>query len=586
MRRISFLPGLLVILSLIISPVQAEPAAFDPTVQTPALALDEARVLHLANLERAKVGLPPLRANSQLTQAARWYSWDSATNRPSGFCGHDDTLGRWPDVRIKAYGYPGYFNAENAYCGYVTPEQAITGWMNSSGHKANILSAEAREAGVGYYRNPSTGRGYVTFDFGSDPAYPPLVIENEDPDTANPRAALYLAGASGMGDLLAAGAPTQMEVRTDTCWQGTWQPFNARPSIDLPGGSGWRTVYARTRDALGRTFTSTDTLYLGGAAPSAELSLGQMSGVQPSVALYGLDGAGLPSMQFSLGWIADDKYPNFALNWGLGERITDSAAWGGTAFRLRPGSGESMAWVWTTTFHKDIPLVAYVRLKTSSNTSTAEVARFAVWGSNKEYGPVSIKGTDFSAANVYQEFALPFTFSSSGDGFLEFMFTRSGSAEISVDAVTVFTTAQAVQPSVTWTPPGATYRGQGVWVRYTNGSAFSPMKDAATSPPLLGASPLSLTFFAIPGQAAPPAQAIAVSSCPALAWQASESAAWLNAQSTSSGVTASVNHAGLGVGVYNTTLTLSSPGASPLSIPIKLVVTNQVNKIFSPIIVK
>ncbi len=55
---------------------------------------------------------------------------------------------------------------------------------------------------------------------------------------------------------------------------------------------------------------------------------------------------------------------------------------------------------------KNVPLVAYFRLKVNDNTSGAEVARISVTGGTTEFGPLSLRGTDFTASNQYQEFAL------------------------------------------------------------------------------------------------------------------------------------------------------------------------------------
>lgn len=58
----------------------------------------------------------------------------------------------------------------------------------------------------------------------------------------------------------------------------------------------------------------------------------------------------------------------------------------------------------------DDPLVAYFRLKVNDNTSGAEIASFTIAGGGQTYGPLSLRGSDFTAAGAYQEFALPFTF--------------------------------------------------------------------------------------------------------------------------------------------------------------------------------
>lgn len=197
--------------------------------------------------------------------------------------------------------------------------------------------------------------------------------------------------------------------------------------------------------------------------------------------LYNLNGNGLPQVQFSLGWLADDSLRTFEKFWGNGERVGDAAAWGGTAYRLYPSAGESFAWVWDSTFIKDTPMVAYFRLKVNDNTSNGEVARISVKGGGREYGPLSLRGVDFAAPNQYQEFPLSFTFNSNpNDPFLFFLFWRSGNADVYVDAVSIFTAAQPVASPLTWSVPGGNYRGQGIWVRYTDGNRFSDITEAVT----------------------------------------------------------------------------------------------------------
>src|SRR5687768_12052119 len=132
---------LLIFLSLVLGLLDTANAqgSYDPTVQTPALLYDEARTVYLGNLARRDNGVPPLRWNRQLTHAGRWFSWDSVENRPGGYCGHDDTQGNAPWDRAAIWGYLGFAGAENAFCGYVTPADAKAGWMNSPGHRANLL---------------------------------------------------------------------------------------------------------------------------------------------------------------------------------------------------------------------------------------------------------------------------------------------------------------------------------------------------------------------------------------------------------------------------------------------------------------
>ena len=491
-----FLLALFCLLALGSGPVQhakaATPAAdltalqtgYDPSVQPADQVYNEAQTVYLGNLARQANGVPPLRWNRQLTYAARWFSWDSAENRPGGFCGHQDTQGQWPSYRALAFGYLGFAGAENAFCGYLSPQDAINGWMNSPGHRANLLDPNWREIGLGYYLRTTDGRGYVTQDFGTDAAYAPVVINNEALFTTSPNVNLYIYNRATGGGFAGIGPIYQMMVSNSPHFTGaTWEPYSANKAWTLASGTGWRNVYVKTHDKFSRDMTSSDAIYLGATLPTSQLGIAQMASTQPSVTLYGLNGGALPQVQLSMGWMADDTFGSFKQWWGNGGSVSDSSAWGGTAYRLTPGNGESFAWVYDTTFIKNIPMVAYFRLKVNDNTSSSEVARISVKGGGTEYGPLSLKGTDFAAPNQYQEFPINFTFNDDpNDAFLFFNFWRSGDADLYVDVVTIFTAPRATTSPLTWTIPGRNYRGQGVWVRYTNGTQFSSISLANTVP--------------------------------------------------------------------------------------------------------
>lgn len=562
----------------------------DPLAQTPALMFDEAQTVYLGNLARRQNGVPPLRWNLQLTEAARWFSWDSTENRPAGFCDHQDSQGKWPSDRVVAYGYLGSGGAENAFCGYVTPDAAIAGWMNSPGHRANLLDANSREVGLGYYRRSSDGRGYVTQDFGHDPAYPPVVIENEAPAVNTSQVNLYIYDAEDGGGFRGRAASVAMQVSNDACFSGAaWEPYAAEKAWQLaPGADGWRTVYVRTRDAFNRTNTVSDTVYRGASVPQAELGPAQLASRQAQVTLYGLSAGGLPQMQFSPGWLVDNSYGTFNKWWGNGELVTDPAAWGGTAYRMFPGSGETFAWIYDTTFVKDVPFVAYFRLKVSDASANAEVARIQVTGGGTTYGPVVLKGTNFQAAQVYQEFAVPFTFNTNpNDAFLKFEIWRSGAADIWLDAVTIFTAPQAFAPTTTWAPADGNYRGQGVWVRYTDSAGhFSAFSSAQTVQPTLTGQPAALSFLVQRNGSPPPSQPVQVSSrCAALTWQAADVSGRLQTRVEGSTVWVSVNPVGLSSGTTVVNLVLSVPGdpsVPPLTIPVTLVGVNYVQRVYVP----
>jgi nucleoid-associated protein YgaU len=107
------------------------------------------RVVELTNIERGKAGLAPIKFSSQLAVAAQEHSEDMAEE---DFFSHDNPEdGSGAANRVSATGYRWSWVAENIYAGGDTPEEAVQGWMNSSGHRANILNPTAREIGVGYY---------------------------------------------------------------------------------------------------------------------------------------------------------------------------------------------------------------------------------------------------------------------------------------------------------------------------------------------------------------------------------------------------------------------------------------------------
>jgi uncharacterized protein YkwD len=111
----------------------------------------ELEVLELINVERENRGLHPLCWNDQLFTAARGHSEDMATN---GFFSHENLDGEDPTDRAAEAGYPGPAG-ENIGAGnaYATPQQIVEGWMNSDGHRVNMLSSKYCDAGVGYAKN-------------------------------------------------------------------------------------------------------------------------------------------------------------------------------------------------------------------------------------------------------------------------------------------------------------------------------------------------------------------------------------------------------------------------------------------------
>jgi uncharacterized protein YkwD len=156
--------------ALVAAPLLAATPAFAATDSTPKKApavVDQAayetEVVKLTNVERAKKGCPALRIDERLIKAARAHSTDMVKE---SFFSHTGSNGSTFVAREVAAGYPkNGASAENIAWGYRTPKEVVTAWMNSSGHRANILNCSSIAVGVGVAYK-SSGAPYWTQDFG------------------------------------------------------------------------------------------------------------------------------------------------------------------------------------------------------------------------------------------------------------------------------------------------------------------------------------------------------------------------------------------------------------------------------------
>lgn len=127
----------------------------------------ENTVITLLNAERAKAGWGQLTAQSQLMSAARAHSLNMACKN---FLGHTGSDGSSPFDRMARFGYSFSTAAENVYAGsgpFNSPESAVAGWMNSPGHRANILNGAFIHIGSGYAFNANSEYGgYFANSFG------------------------------------------------------------------------------------------------------------------------------------------------------------------------------------------------------------------------------------------------------------------------------------------------------------------------------------------------------------------------------------------------------------------------------------
>lgn len=117
-----------------------------PTTTTAAAADPRVQVLTITNQERAKVGCPALVRNAALDKAAQLHSVYQAETRTLSHTGRGGTNA---GQRITAQGYTWTRWGENVAYGYTTPAAVMNGWMNSPGHRANILNCSFKEIGLG-----------------------------------------------------------------------------------------------------------------------------------------------------------------------------------------------------------------------------------------------------------------------------------------------------------------------------------------------------------------------------------------------------------------------------------------------------
>ncbi|MEZ4708941.1 MAG: CAP domain-containing protein [Caldilineaceae bacterium] len=215
----------------------------------------ELRVAELVNQERANAGLPPMKLVAGLSNAARYHAADMTHD---DYFEHDSydringTLVKSCDwfQRIQAY-YPSP-RAENIAWGYRTPESVMTGWMNSSGHRANILG-DHREIGVGLFE------WRWVQDFGSRRDVYPLIINNEAIRTETPQVQLYVYGQWD-----------EIRLRNDGGQWSDWMPFQNEMGWRISAVPGKHLVEAEMRDASATVSSSDSIDYVGAGEPTAQ----------------------------------------------------------------------------------------------------------------------------------------------------------------------------------------------------------------------------------------------------------------------------------------------------------------------------
>ncbi|MFJ8919134.1 CAP domain-containing protein [Streptomyces sp. NPDC102415] len=138
----------------------ATPSRKPTASASPSATTAQATVLSLVNQERAKVGCSPVTTSASLTALAQDFSEDMAAR---DFFGHTDPDGATPWDRAAAAGVQG-LGGENIARGQADAQAVMDAWMNSEGHRANILNCDYKTLGVGVHLG--SGGPWWTQDFG------------------------------------------------------------------------------------------------------------------------------------------------------------------------------------------------------------------------------------------------------------------------------------------------------------------------------------------------------------------------------------------------------------------------------------
>lgn len=110
----------------------------------------EKKVVELVNEIRKDYGLSELKLNTKLCAVAKAKSQDMKDNN---YFSHTSPTYGSPFDMIKSFGISYRTAGENIAMGYRTPEEVVDGWMNSEGHRANILNGSFKEIGMGHVAN-------------------------------------------------------------------------------------------------------------------------------------------------------------------------------------------------------------------------------------------------------------------------------------------------------------------------------------------------------------------------------------------------------------------------------------------------
>jgi hypothetical protein len=192
-------------------------------------------------------------------------------------------------------------------------------------------------------------------------------------------------------------------------------------------------------------------------------------------------GSGLVGMLFSnhWNWEGEDQF----VQGNSGSVVNDPDALNGKALRGLVDTNAAGAWYGPYTY--DLPITkayrAYFRLKTDNNAATAEVARLdvVVDGGTTILGVKRLRGTDFRAANSYQEFYVDFFYEGAITNGLEFRVAYEATASLWLDRILVLSYPIPYAPSANWTLANG-YGTKQVYAKFTDGAGNISTDAVAT----------------------------------------------------------------------------------------------------------
>ena len=223
------------------------------------------------NRERVSRGLAPYALNASLTTAAQNHANDAVRTGKYGHVGSDGSMAMDRAARAGYGAYSWGRRIGENWANYHDVASAMTMWMDSAPHRANILHALYREIGIGVVPTPVGTTMYVLV-FGAQPNVLPVFINDGATRTneLNVRLTLTTEDVAASGDGTSIGKPTLVQISNVANFAGaTWQPFASSLKWTLDEDDTNKTVYVKYRDAKGRTATSSATIGFGAVSQSS-----------------------------------------------------------------------------------------------------------------------------------------------------------------------------------------------------------------------------------------------------------------------------------------------------------------------------